>query len=290
MDLRNFAKVLENKLKMIYGGNANIVLRENLLLNKEEKLQLEIAEKGEGTGFMVGVKTLFDCFQEGMQLDEIVYEVSKLCEERKGKVEKIEHIMARIMSGDKEYIKQRLYVELINYEWNQEKLEKIPYVKKLDLALVYRILMEQDEEERSSILITNDIVEKLHLTTEDLAYAMENTERLFPAKLQSLSDILGVALEEEIFYCLTNMESQNGAVMMFLSNKVKEFSRKKGKSCYILPSSVHEVLLLEADNKEEKKIFESMVRNINETEVKPEDRLSNHIYFYDKEKDEIEII
>lgn len=50
MDLRNFAKVLENKLKMIYGGNANIVLRENLLLNKEEKLQLEIAEKGEGTG------------------------------------------------------------------------------------------------------------------------------------------------------------------------------------------------------------------------------------------------
>lgn len=290
MNLKRFAKVLENKMRMVCDDNMKVTLRENVALNGDERFQLEIVEHGETTGFLVGIKTLFEEFQEGITLDRIVYEVRQLCQERRTKVRKVEQVMDRIMSGEKQYIRQRLYAEVINYDWNKERLERIPHIKKLDLAIVYRILIEQEEDMRSSILVTDDIAKKLNLMEEDFQYALSNTETLFPTKIECLSDILGLPVgEEKMFYCLTNVAGQNGAVAMFISDKVKEFARNKGKFCFILPSSVHEVLLLEADSEDEKKIFEEMVRNANETVVLKEEWLSNHVYLYNKETDEIEI-
>ncbi len=291
MDLKRFAKVLETKMRMVCDNNTKITLKENMALNGEERFQLEIVEFGETTGFLVGVKTLFKEFQGGVDLDQIVYEVRQLCKERRKKVGKVESVMNQIISEGKWYLRQRLYAEVINYEWNKERLEKIPHMKKLDLAIVYRILIDQEEDMRASILITEDIRTKLNLTKEDFEYALSNTERLFPTKIQSLSDILGIdTKEDKMFYCLTNIVGQSGAIAMFLSDKVKEFARNKGKSCFILPSSVHEVLLLEADAEDDKRIFEDMVRNTNETVVAREEWLSNHVYLYNKETDEIEIV
>lgn len=290
MNLKRFANVLENKMRMVCEDNMKVSLRENVALNGDERFQLEMIEHGETTGFLVGIKALFEEFQEGVDLDQIVYEVRRLCQERRTKVRKVEQVMDRIMSGEKQYVRQRLYAEVINYDWNQERLEKIPHTRKLDLAIVYRILIEQGEDMRSSILVTNDIAKKLNLMEEDFEYALSNTEILFPAKIECLSDLLGVSIgEEKRLYCLTNVEGQNGAIAMFLSDKVKEFARNKEKFCFLLPSSVHEVLLLEADSKDEKEVFEAMVRNANETVVLKEEWLSNHVYFYNKETDEIEI-
>ncbi|MBQ7925064.1 MAG: hypothetical protein IJ335_02090, partial [Lachnospiraceae bacterium] len=54
----------------------------------------------------------------------------------------------------------------------------------------------------------------------------------------------------------------------------------KGKF-YILPSSVHEVILLKDDGEESPSKLQEMVREINQCEVDPTEVLSDSIYHYD---------
>ena len=59
---------------------------------------------------------------------------------------------------------------------------------------------------------------------------------------------------------------------------------------FIYPSSIHEVLVLpdEGTRKQRAKLKE-MVEEVNETNVSPEERLSNSVYYFDREKQEVTI-
>lgn len=50
---------------------------------------------------------------------------------------------------------------------------------------------------------------------------------------------------------------------------------------FVLPSSLHEVLLFRDDGMTDYRGLEEMVRIINETEVQPADRLTDTVYHYD---------
>ena len=51
---------------------------------------------------------------------------------------------------------------------------------------------------------------------------------------------------------------------------------------FVLPSSIHEVLLIPDDGKSDHHELEAMVQSINETQVEPADRLSDYAYRYDQ--------
>jgi hypothetical protein len=87
--------------------------------------------------------------------------------------------------------------------------------------------------------------------------------------------------ENENLYVLTNSVKTNGATAL-LDDKIMDTIREQvGDNFYILPSSVHECLILVADDRVDPAALEAMVQKVNATEVNPQDRLSNHVYQYD---------
>ena len=93
--------------------------------------------------------------------------------------------------------------------------------------------------------------------------------------------------EEEAMYVLTNVGKYNGAAAILDEKLMEQISEKFQEGFYIIPSSIHETLIVPKSQPLTITYLENMVSEINATEVSPEEMLSNHIYEYDAEKHEI---
>lgn len=91
-------------------------------------------------------------------------------------------------------------------------------------------------------------------------------------------------------FMLSNIYKSNGAACMLYHSVLQEAAKKRGKNIYILPSSVHEVILLFVNKGGETEKLKKMVTEINETQVAREEVLSNSIYRYDIKTDSIELL
>ena len=87
-------------------------------------------------------------------------------------------------------------------------------------------------------------------------------------------------------YVLTNDTKSNGAAEILNDNVRQELADKIG-DFYVLPSSVHETLIIPKSEDMDRMQLEQMVRDVNETQVIPEERLSNHVYEYDAKAHEL---
>ena len=94
-------------------------------------------------------------------------------------------------------------------------------------------------------------------------------------------DIANVRVDDNM-YVLTNYLRQYGAACMFYQGVLSKFAMTVGTDFYILPSSVHEVILLPVRKDYTKEKLQEMVRQVNRTQVAEEDVLSDNIYLYSK--------
>ena len=76
----------------------------------------------------------------------------------------------------------------------------------------------------------------------------------------------------------------NGAACLLYDDLLKDFSEKHASDFYILPSSVHEVLLLPAEGRKEDESLSAMVREVNRTQLSAEEFLSDHVYYYSRKE------
>ena len=116
-------------------------------------------------------------------------------------------------------------------------------------------------------------------------------ELLLPMS-ELLEELMGVQVEERelSFYVLTNKDKMFGASAMLYTEQMKRLAYRLQSDLLILPSSVHEVLLLPDDHDREYDFYRQMVQEVNATQVDPEEILSDSLYRYDREKAEIEEI
>ena len=117
-------------------------------------------------------------------------------------------------------------------------------------------------------------------------------ELLVPMK-ELLEEMTGMELEKQYdvpMYVLTNKEKIFGASVLLYSEKLQELAEKTGKNLLILPSSVHEVLLMPDEEEQEYGFYRQMIAEVNTTQVDPEEVLSYSLYCYDRQKKEIKEI
>ena len=84
-------------------------------------------------------------------------------------------------------------------------------------------------------------------------------------------------------YVMSNETKINGAAAMVFTEKLDEFASEHNANIFILPSSVHEILLIPDNGNMRVSELEAMVRDVNETQVAPDEVLSDNVYFYDKD-------
>ncbi|MDE7404300.1 MAG: hypothetical protein K2M81_04265, partial [Lachnospiraceae bacterium] len=88
-------------------------------------------------------------------------------------------------------------------------------------------------------------------------------------------------------YVLTNKQKLYGAACMLYPGVLKTFAEKIQRDFYILPSSIHEVILVPADADTDKEALHEIVTEINRTQVAEEEVLADSVYFYSKNKDKV---
>ena len=176
-------------------------------------------------------------------------------------------------------------------------LENVPHQNMEDMAVVYRFVIESDENGRASILATNNMLEAMGVTPEQLhADAMENAPQIRPAQITGMSEVIAEMMgreeaemmgivpvdpKDEQMFVATVSDKVMGAGVLAYQDFMDQAADRIGGSFYILPSSRHEVLLVPDNGQMSLSDLESMVREVNATQVAPEDKLTDSVYHYD---------
>ena len=193
-----------------------------------------------------------------------------------------------------------IFFMLINTEQNQSLLNSVPHRSFHDLSITYRIMVKFDKNGLQAIPITNGLAAELKMTEEQLFKCAENnTQRLFPPTVKTMRDamrkvFISMGMTEDFInkvldrmspepnmWIISNASCINGASSILYENELHELAEKMESNLYILPSSIHEVVVISAEmgNPEDLAL---MVAKINVSEVPLEDRLSNQVYHYDR--------
>ena len=201
---------------------------------------------------------------------------------------------------DYEAMKDTLFVQMIGKEGNEEMLAKIPHRYFEDLALVYRFKINVADGMMMSALITDAALKKYGITEEQLHEdachnMVEQNDMLIMSMNEMLEKLTGIPASElplnpvaVSLYVATNQAGKYGASVLEHPDFTKAAEEKLGGDFFIIPSSVHEILLLPDDGCIELEEIEAMVQEINATRVPPEERLSNTVYHYDTEVGKLE--
>lgn len=202
-------------------------------------------------------------------------------------------------------IRHQIIFRLVNYERNEELLTSCPYLPFCDLAITFRWLVHSDSSGIASALITNKEMELWNITLEELYQtASINTRRLFPATIQPIQQLLSEYLDKDAdiqelldqtpdelqLFILSNEPRINGSTSMIYDGVLADFAKKIKKDLYILPSSIHEVLLMPATKEVEEQALLNLVRDANRTVVGLPDILSDSIYRFDSKHNRIIMI
>lgn len=196
------------------------------------------------------------------------------------------------------YVRPRIAYRLIHASSNAGQLTQLPYRLLMDLAKVYYLYLGEDEGSQMTVPVSHQHLRLWNIDEAQLdRLADENTPRLFPAQICSILDILSdfapgaAGLEEPApFYVLTNQAGLGGAACMLYDGILKDFAKQMGSDLLILPSSVHEVLLLPFENAGQIEGLCRMVSEINSQEVPEDERLSNQVYRYTSDSGQLSLV
>lgn len=214
--------------------------------------------------------------------------------------EECEHVKEKASEYlHKEWIREHLFLRLVQLKTNEEWLQEAVYVPVLDFAAVFYVVTEDTEDGVKSYQLPRRVWESLELGDAEAYFPIivKNTQRLFPEKLWCVkhniaecriegADIIKEVLPEQEslysyrLYVLSNHRQINGATVLLYPGLLQRIGEMFSGSFYLIPSSVHEVLLLKETREEGAGFLNRMVREVNEQKVEPEEVLADHVYYY----------
>lgn len=209
-------------------------------------------------------------------------------------VEGIKH--AGEFSSDRwqyEKLKDDIFVVAQNAEMNQDMLKDVPHEIRDDFALIYRVEITLSNGERGSAIITNDHINSWGIDGETLKEtAWNNMRESRGPVICSMSHMLeelgcGSSAEETEgveMYVLTSKGREYGAAYVFDKVVMNYISDELGADLIVLPSSIHEGLLLVKTEDLDFDELRRMVREVNRAEVLPTEFLSDEVYLYDRKE------
>ncbi len=302
MNYQEFIEEMKQAMEQELGDSYQVEIRTVPGFNGQEKTGVTILEKS-GQNQIVPVIYLEEVYELFIQENDLalcVGEVLELYREKKQKAETGELLDLEKLEKW-EGVKHSIYPILISEKENERMKELYMHRKYLDLLILYVIRVSADGI--GTVKITKAMAEQWGITEADLhARAMENLQEdgYTIRDLEQLLDELVLGTEDRAergsqkdsksrMYVLTNSQKYFGAAGMMLSPQlVKKYLGRK--NFYILPSSTHEVLIL-PDNQEYKvKELIDMVRTVNKDCVEPEEKLADHVYYFNWEKRRMAIL
>lgn len=261
---------------------------------------LTILEPGSNISPTIYLENYFEQYEQGADFAGIRQQILQYYREHRY----VQNIDVSFFTS-LEKVRPRIVYKLIHYDKNRELLKEIPHFSYLDLAIIFYYLMPCDSQENASILIHNSHLAYWNVSKDNLLlFAQQNTMQLLPDSCESLTDLIFSLLPDEgqpdisedfgdkqlPMYVLTNKRHYFGACCILYPDVLKGISEKLGDNLILLPSSVHEFILLPAGFADNPGDFRKIVREVNLTGVAQEEILSDSIYYYDRSTDKISLL
>ncbi|MBQ9990413.1 MAG: hypothetical protein IJP31_05660 [Lachnospiraceae bacterium] len=319
MELQEFTDKVVRALEEFYGDDTRIESHE-VYKNNGIKLQgICILMEGKNIAPTVYLNCFYEQYQRGTEFSDILSGIIALYEGNQ-----VSQNLDIDFFLDYHKVKTKLVLRLIHREKNRELLEDIPYQPFQDLAVVCHCLIVNEAIGTGSVLIHKHHLESWGIDEEELFKAAEeNSPRLQPVSIQKMGDmikeIMGREVEEKVeeicseypqdknrllertledmvkeidrhettMYVLTNQGRYYGASCILYEGVLEETAKKLKGDFYILPSSVHEVILVKKQGEDREEDLNEMVREVNASHVDPQEWLSDHAYLYQKEEKRI---
>jgi len=201
-----------------------------------------------------------------------------------------------------DYIKRNVSFRLVNYEKNKDMLDEIPYIKFLDLAMICYVEVSKN----GAYKVTNTMLNHLGITQDELfEMSKENTPNMYKPNGQNMEDMIEelmfgkeshhVGLDEfrmshMPLYALTNEQKCFGAAVILYYGVLSTLAKQIDADLVILPSSVHETIIMPYDSDADFTYIKEMVSSINQSEVAEDEVLSDNVYLYNRYDDSISIL
>lgn len=192
-----------------------------------------------------------------------------------------------------EFAKTRILPMVISKDTNEELLKDLAHTdSKTDLAIIYHVILGGNFEDGvGCVKVTNKMREQYGVSMTEMkkcAFANAKKQMYFKTVGEELAEsmgneaatMMGIDTSDNGMWMLSNTSKTNGAGAMFVPNVLKAVAKRVNKETfYILPSSIHEVLIVTLPVPRVESLKE-LVEDVNTTQVSPKDKLSDSVYFY----------
>ena len=295
---RGFAEMMMDLVKDKLGDGYDVNLRDVMKNNGTELTGLSIGAKDARIAPTIYLEGFEERFEQGkISVNDVVDEIMEVFRKED---DQDAGFLYEIFSNVEEIYK-RVCPKIINAERNAELLKTVPYVKFLDLAEIFIVKMEIGGN-TGNVTINNDLVERLGIDIEKLKESAYENMKKRGIEQKSLSSMIkdlifdSGEVPEELnepegisMMVVTNREKYNGACCMIDPEIFVDMSEKMGCDLYILPSSIHEIIVVPAVSQCNEDELRDMVRDVNRSSVSNEDFLSDTLYRYNRGTAQLQI-
>lgn len=228
---------------------------------------LMIARKGVNVSPAIYLEEFYEEYKKGKSISLLAETIRQIYEQVKVQNS---YSCDNIFSYEK--VKEKIVYKVVQRESNEELLKEVPYETFLDLALVFYVLLEATPFGNATLLVKNEHLKEWGVEKEELLRAAEeNTPRMLPLRFEKLTNFM---------YVMTNQPQNLGACAVCYPDACKKAREIIGENFYVIPSSIHEMILIPESYGLNRVQLEMMSGEINSEDVEKEEVLSGNVYYY----------
>ncbi|MDO4343854.1 MAG: DUF5688 family protein [Eubacteriales bacterium] len=286
MNYEDFVCFVKNGMQERLGEEVQVQIHQIMKNNSVILDGLSVSERDSGIAPTIYVNDFYREYCNGMTMPEILDCIENIYHKSQVKLP-----FDTAFYADFEKVRSNLACRLINRARNEELLKRIPHRPFLNLEMVVYYRFEDNMLGNGTILVYESHRKSWRVTEEELfAAARENTLRLQPEEFLSMDSVLSRYHMEDLapekkaqrqpMYVLSNKDGAFGAACILFDSVLKKIGDRLGGNFWVLPSSIHECIIVPESIPMKKEELQAMVREINRNEVDEEEYLSDEIYFY----------
>ena len=254
-----------------------------------DRLMVSVGESKMSMAFRL--KEIYQSVEDGEDIDHAVFKMVNTIEDNISVVKEKEQDVKSFIT-DYEKVKDNTYLRLI--PGDSPVLKNTPHKMIEDMALVVNVHLDSfsDENGRSCVVVSTPLMEMYGIDEAQLfADAEKNSLANEPIVFKPLVDMIKDLISNDevpnpedvgiVTYIATNKSGFQGAAVAGYPDFAEKAAEAIGGSFYMLPSSVHEFILIKDDGTPKARDLNRMIKNVNETVLEPRDVLSAQCYHYD---------
>lgn len=304
MNFEEFINTIKDTIKEYLPEDyrdAEVNILENRKLNTNYT-GLTVTREGDTLAPTINLNNLFDSYSKHPEhsITAVMQEVASVIQHTPETFD-----IGRIMDYDR--VKKNLFMRLSAAEKNKALLEHAPHIRKEDLAITFHIMLDQSDKGTATTMINDNMMEAYGIDLDQLYQdALLNSPVICPAQIENMGEALSRMMIEDMksagappeliqemekdlkesnkdnpMTIITNDRLVDGASAIFYPGVMDLVGERMQGDYFILPSSVHETLVVPDDGGVSLQELTDMVKEVNMTQVSPEDQLTDQVYHYD---------